>query len=268
MEDLFIYKWHKTEEVEPGEGDDVFFFARGNVYAGKFDEETKMFYMADYMGYPLEEVQAWKYISNDLNFSTYPENGAHVAISTREYDCFVTGIYNESIDYLGAVILDPIYELDEDQNNMVLMKDIVSWTAVPEYRLEETLPKARPSNPGTAKPSWGGNFQAIEVPRNPRKTFPGRSNATELSGDLNNRNQKKEFPGSKPNMETPEHPEKASNEYLDSEIGTVETNGEIGPLDKNPIKAKIGQLRTNSLGIPEYDTYTGIKYTKQRQYVK
>lgn len=268
MADLFIYKWHKTEEVEPGEGDDVFFYTSGNVYAGKFDEETKMFYMADYMGYPLEEVPAWKYISNDLNYSSYPENGAHVAISTEGFDCFVTGTYDESIDYLGAVILDPIYKLVDDSEGMVLMDDIVSWTAVPEYRLEEALPKAGPSDPGTAKPSWGGDFQAMEVPRNPHKNFPGRSNATELSGDLNKRNQKKEFPGSKPSMETPEDPEKASNEYLDSEIGTVETNGEIGPLDKNPIKAKIGQLRINNLGIPEYDIYTGVKFTNKRDYEK
>lgn len=268
MADLFIYKWHKTEEVEPGEGDDIFFYTKGNVYAGKFDEETKMFYMADYMGYPLEEVPAWKYISNDLNYSSYPENGAHVAISTEGFDCFVTGTYDESIDYLGAVILDPIYRLVDDPEGMVLMDDIVSWTAVPEYKMDEALAKTKASFPGTAKASWAGTYDAKETPRNMNKGFPGESTASKSSGDFGKKGKKKAFPGKKHDLIVPKEPKGATNSALDKQIGSVSSDGTIGSSKKNPIKAKVGKLKTNSLGIPEYDIYTGVKFTNKRNYKK
>lgn len=269
MDELFINKWHEVKDILPIDQDEIFFYTNGIVYAGKYDEESHIFYMADYLGYEENKVKAWKYIK-DLNYSSFPENGARVAVATEDFDCYVTGTYNEDYDRLGAVILDAVYKLPENTSDIIKMEDILAWAVVPSYEesVQEALGKTKASHPGTAKASWEGSYKNKETSKEILRDFPGKS-VTAPSGDLGKTGHKKAFPGKKWDItKTPKNPKKASNSSLDSHMGSVSSDGSLGSSKKNPTKAKVGKIKTNNLGIPEYDMYTGVKFSNKRSYRK
>lgn len=135
MEDkLFIDQWHITADVEPADGDELFFSTKDGVMAGSFDSDADMFYMGDFYGYPKDQVDSWMYISPNRNYSTYPADGTRIAFTSKHYNVFMTGTYFEHLGKVGGVLLDDIYDFEDEEFPVteVVMDEVYCWLPVPQ----------------------------------------------------------------------------------------------------------------------------------------
>ena len=264
FESEFLNDWHLTDELDPRDLDDIFFYADGEVYVGKYDESSKLYFMADHLGYDSEDVKAWMYVPYERRYSSYPENGKRIAFSTAGFDCLVTGVYDESRGRLGSVIIDPIYKDVDDDKKKIDFTKVVDWIPVPEYKLNEELAQFKPSLPGIAKPSKPGKYVAKEIHRDSiLKDFPGAGESLPKATPCDDITIPNELPGK--GIDLSKEPKEISLSQLDKTMGGVINSG-LGSMRRLPKKGKTGELKTNKdTGIPEYNTWSGIKYSGERK---